>query len=82
MPGTTIINTFSDFIAAAAEYADTRSSKWRAGQSVFNLLMVVRPDLAFMVTGGQENGVSDFDPFHDDTRLPLFYDFVMRHWDD
>ena len=72
---TTIIETFSDFVTAAANYtADTAPRSWRTGQAAYNLLDTVRPDLSFMVAG------SDIDPFHDDSRLPLFYDFVMRHW--
>lgn len=70
-----IVETFTDFCRAAADYADHYPVGWRAGQATFNLLVRVRPDLAEMVRG------SDFDPFYDDARLPLFYDFVARHWE-
>jgi hypothetical protein len=72
-----IVDTFSDFVSAISEYDNKRKpAHWRTGQAAFNLLNVVRPDLADMVRG------NDFDPFHNDNNLPLFYDFVMRHWDD
>ena len=73
-----IIETFNDFVTACADYADTdvNLTGHRVGQRAFNLLSHVRSDLATMVTG------SDFDPFYDDSRLCLFYDFVMRHWND
>ena len=73
-----IVETFADFVAAAADVADADRTvgPMRAGQLVCNLLHKVRPDLRLLIDE------SDFDPFHDDARLPLFYDFVMRHWDD
>ncbi len=72
-----VVDTFSDFISAAANFGDAdKRHPQRVGQRLFNLLDTVRPDLGAMVCD------SDFDPFTDDSRLPLFYDFVMRHWDD
>lgn len=73
-----IVDTFSDFISACADYADTDSIRTgqRVGQRAFNLLSALRPDLATLISG------SDFDPFHDDSRLVLFFDYLMRHWDD
>lgn len=72
---TTIVETYSDFVTAAVDYIENGAPRsWRTGQTVYNLLDKVRPDLSFMVAG------SDVDPFYDDSRLPLFYDFVMRHW--
>jgi len=72
-----LVTEFNQFVTAAAQYADKDKdmSGQRVGQRAFNLLSIVRSDLATMVAG------SDFDPFHDDARLPLFYDWVMRHWD-
>lgn len=71
-----IVDTFADFVAAAAHYTLNMPPSWRAGQGAFNLLCNVRPDLAELLRG------SEFDPFHNNNRLPDFYDFVMRHWDD
>lgn len=72
----TIVETFSEFVSAAADVADADKHRGglRVGQAAYNLLDRVRPDLALLLNG------SDFDPFHDDSRLPLFYDFVMRKW--
>ena len=68
-----LIDTFNDFIVHGSQY---RPAGHRAGQAQFNLLVKVRPDLAEMVRG------SDFDPFHRDERLPEFYGFLARHWND
>lgn len=73
---TKIVDTFADFVTAAADVADFAKGTQRVGQRAFNLLAQVKPDVSSLLAG------SDFDPFYDDARLPLFYDFVMRHWDD
>lgn len=71
-----IVDTFTEFVVAAADVADADKPRGgqRVGQAVFNLLDKVRPDLALMVNN------SDYDPFFDDSRLPLFYDFLFRNW--
>ena len=69
-----IIDTFESFVREASDYVSDKPKDWRVGQTVFNLLSVVRPDIAEMVRG------SDYDPFYNDAKLALFYDFVMRHW--
>lgn len=73
----TIVDTFSDFVLAVEDYIFTSApDSWRAGQSAFNLLCRVRPDLADLIRG------SDFDPFYQDGNLPEFYGYLCRHWDD
>lgn len=70
-----VIETFKDFVIHGADYANQMAyHKWRKGQSLFNLLVRIRPDLAEMIRG------SDYDPFNRDERLPDFYDFLIRHW--
>jgi len=73
----TIIETFADFVVAADTYTySDMPQEWRKGQGVFNLLCKIRPDLAEMIRG------SDFDPFYRDERLPAFYSYLCRHWDE
>lgn len=69
-----LINTFNEFVVELAKYQGAAS--WRAGQRALNFLTIIRPDIADLLRG------SDFDPFYDDARLPDFYDFVCRHWDE
>lgn len=71
-----VISEFNEFVVAADEYSQSRLPDWRIGQSAFNLLYRVRPDLAEMLRG------SDFDPFYKNENLAAFYSFVMRQWDD
>lgn len=74
---TVIVDTFGDFCTAGAHF--TREAEkwgWRHGQALFNLLDRVRPDLAGLLRD------SDFDPFYQNDRLPDFYDFLSRHWND
>lgn len=74
---TKIIDTYGDFVNAVFEHIfECITPQWRAGQTAFNILVQVRPDIAEMLRG------SDYDPFHQDYRLPAFYDFVWRHWGD
>ena len=49
--------------------------EWRAGQTAFNVLRRVKPDLAERVRG------TDFDPFYRDKVLHDFYKFVSVEWD-
>lgn len=70
-----MVATFADFVLAVERYIyHDAPDTWRAGQSAFNLLVRVRPDLAELVRG------SDFDPFHSDNNLPEFYGFLCRNW--
>ena len=41
--------------------------EWRKGQIAYNVLSVVRPDLAHKINN------TDLDPFHDDDRLDNFW---------
>jgi len=70
-----IVDTFEKFVVNVDHYMTTANGlNWRSGQYAFNLLVKVRPDIAELLRG------SDFDPFHDDSRLPAFYSFVLRNW--
>jgi hypothetical protein len=76
-----IVSEFSEFVTACADVADADRTDIRygtrsAGSVAIQLLNQVRPDLSELIEG------SDFDPRKSDARFPLFFDFVMRHWDD
>jgi hypothetical protein len=60
----------------ATEYAKERDQRpgLRDGQTAFNVLHRMNPDLADLIRG------SNRDPFYDDSRLQDFFDFVGRHW--
>lgn len=48
--------------------------RWRDGQTYFNVLYRVRPDLAERVEDG------GLDPFHRDSVIPAFLAFVSTNW--
>lgn len=64
-------NTFETFITEASWHKPSQ----RPGQRYMNLLMDMRPDLAKMVRA------NDLDPFYLDERIPMFLEYVMRHWE-
>jgi len=49
--------------------------QWRLGQTAFNTLEMERPSLAEKIRG------TAFDPFHDDSALPRFYDWLELYWE-
>lgn len=67
--------TFSTFVQTA-ETVKGRTPDWRMGQTYFNVLSQVRPDLAELVRG------TELDPFYQDDRVVGFLEFVASRWDD
>lgn len=59
---------------AEVSYELRKHPEWRLGQTYFNVLAAVRPDLAAEVNG------SLIDPFYRDARLPDFNEFVLENW--
>jgi hypothetical protein len=47
---------------------------WRMGQTYFNVLNDVRPDIAELVRGGKD------DPYYDDINIGGFLIFVEGKW--
>lgn len=47
---------------------------WRKGQTYFNVLSNVRPDIAESIRG------TDLDPFHDDSKIGEFLTYVAKVW--
>ena len=65
--------TFGDYILAVMhQWSETPS--WRAGQTYFNVLYRMRPEMADSLRG------SSRDPFYNDDRIDDFLDYVLRHW--
>lgn len=62
----------------AVATAMASEDSWRYGQACFNILAVVRPDLAERVRG------TDMDPFHadrsGDKRIGRFMSFLALNW--
>lgn len=58
-----------EFIAAADEYVKN-NPRYRKGQGYFNYLNSVRPDLAVIIVG------SDNDPFYDDSKIPAMLVYI------
>lgn len=50
------------------------SEQWRRGQAYFNILHLMRPDLAERVRG------TPMDPFHQDDKIGDFLAWVVLHW--
>jgi hypothetical protein len=48
---------------------------WRQGQTAFNVLCEVKPNLAELIRS------SDKDPFYRDDKLDEFYQYVAERWD-
>jgi hypothetical protein len=51
--------------------------EWRSGQSMFNALRRVRPDLSEQIRGNTE-----LDPFYVDARIPAFRGWLWAAWND
>ena len=65
--------TFGDFV----RYCEApHNPRWRRGQTYFNALWELRPDLSEQIRGKYE-----LDPFHRDELLPAFLEFVRANWD-
>jgi hypothetical protein len=52
-----------------------RHRNWREGQTAFNLLYILRPDLSEQIRGDVQ-----LDPFYVDGKLPAFWAWVEQEW--
>lgn len=59
------------YLKTVNELLDQHDS-WRAGQASFNVLSDFHKSLADQVRG------TELDPFYDDSRLPVFYQWVYE----
>lgn len=68
--------TFEEYTALVVKrypfYRETND--WRSGQTYFNLLYRINPDLANSVRS------SPIDPFYLDARIPAFLLYVGKNW--
>ena len=65
-------NTFENYLRAVHHVPREQ----RRGQWAFNVLHEMRPDLSDHVRGNVE-----LDPFHQDSKLPAFLEWVANQWD-
>ena len=66
--------TFEDY-TKAVDKAQAKHPEWRLGQTAFNVLWELRPDLSEQVRA------TEIDPFHSTARLPQFFAWVQERWD-
>jgi hypothetical protein len=64
--------TFSEYIIAVVDWH--KENDWRIGQSYFNALTVLRPDISEKIRGTEN------DAFHDNNLLPAMMREVYRLW--
>lgn len=65
--------TYEEFTLRVS-LAKARNTAWRDGQTAFNVLWDMRPDLSEQIRA------TSLDPFHMDERLEAFHDFVRSNW--
>jgi hypothetical protein len=67
--------TFAEYLHNVHIYcASIADPTWRLGQTYFNILARVRPELAESVRGTMN------DPFYLDDRIPAFLSYLAMHW--
>lgn len=68
--------TFEDYITEVAEQS-REHPEWRHGQTAFNVLYRLNPELATRIRG------TGMDPFYldDISRVTTFYLYVARNWE-
>ena len=67
--------TFPEYITKALALHHS-NPELRVGQSYFNTLYEIKPDMANLVRG------TDRDPFYRNAIIPAFLDWVEQHWNE
>lgn len=67
-------DSYVQFVQDTYQMLRGAPDNWRMGQTAFNVLVNVRPDLSEQVRG------TDLDPFYKDDRLLAFYQWVEENW--
>lgn len=65
--------TFHEYLIIVQADAN-RPPEQRRGQFMFNLLVLIRPDLADQIR------CTDEDPFYDNDRIPAMIAWLAEHW--
>ena len=77
--------TFEEYCAQVGA-VKAQYPSWRYGQTYFNVLVEVRPDLTDGRTSGMKQGFpirgSSLDPFYNDLLVPDFLREVERAWNE
>jgi hypothetical protein len=66
--------SFDEFVQAWQQYQILNQGKFRQGQSLYNFLHMVRPELAKAIVD------SEMDPFYKDSNINRCLDFLMQNW--
>jgi len=71
------MDTFGDFVTDYHQRIGIDNDRygWRPGQTLFNMLLERRPDLAEIVRGTRR------DPFYHQHIRPHVWTFLEEHWD-
>lgn len=67
--------TFEDYLKSCAN-SKQNNPEWRMGQTYFNVLDAIRPDLA----EGLRSTIN-LDPFYRDENIGEFLAYVCEHWE-
>jgi hypothetical protein len=67
--------TLDEFYAYVDQLME-QHPEWRAGQTLFNALYLVRPDLSEQIR------TTELDPFHVSSRIAAFNSWLAEHWAD
>ena len=68
--------TLDEYLQAVAD-APASHPDWREGQTFYNVVRNLRPDLAQQLA---DIAATDLDPYTVDARLPAFLDWVDSVW--
>lgn len=68
--------TFDGYLHAVYACPALASGDWRLGQTFFNILHTIRPDLANKLRDCAEWA----DPYYDDHKIPLFVAYIAERW--
>lgn len=69
-----VINTLDEFLAYVDELRDI-FPEWRRGQTFFNALDRIRPELSDAIRG------TDADPYYDNARMLPFMEWLVQNWE-
>lgn len=67
--------TFEQFVVELSHQRRLHGDVWRYGQTVFNVLHVIRPDLAERMRGAYE-----LDPFYRDDLTKRALNWIGENW--
>lgn len=73
-------DSYEEYFQKAIKVYGEKSPEWRWGQTLFNVLWTIRPDLCDRVHMANTDGSKD--PFYDNTKAAGFLEFIEQHWEE